>query len=797
MAIVMRAHAGRLGKTLALTLAFAAMTPIGPARGADEPRLADHFGFLPLEVYKLDNRISGLLIRDLDGDKVEDIAVINNARSRIDLLLSTRKPGGGDDPRDQASSKDVNQVHNDRRMRLVSLPVNKAVVSLQAGDFDGDGKADLAFYGEPAGIEIHYNRGNGRFGDVKRINVGEAVESAGALSVGDLDKDGRDDLALIGKDEIVLIYQREKGKLGEPERLPHTLDNPRMVKAVDIDGDGVDDLAMLNGGPDDPIRVRFAAGGAGYGPEERFFVENLRAYAFGPMDEKPGSELLMIEQQSGRTRVLTLDSDDDDDSNRGRLAFYPLPPGSPQGRSLDVGDLDGDGKVEVVATDPGRAQFHVYRRSGKAGLGASRAYPGLAGGGPVRLADLDGDGKAEVYVLSEKEKQIGRSLLLDGRLSFPAALPITGDPVTLEVADLDGDKVPEVVYVTRDKAEGSTADLFLLRALKRDKAGKFAAFRWGEAAQVPLKGIGGIPPRIVVTDVNLDGQPDVIAFDLYGPPLLLIGRKGEAPAPATGGLGPLAEVAPNGLTIADLDGPSLLVAQQSFARKLGLDADGQWVVRDQFDSGRPGAQVQGVAALDTDGDGVKEIALLERTSKSLLFLAKKDGAYVPAGKLSVGPFEDFQGMRVADFDGDGRDDLLLAGTSRFGVVLAGQKGRKLKTIASYESPRNEARFADLAAGDLNNDGQPDVTLIDIAEHFVEIATKVPDQADLARAAAFKVFERKSARRNAGDLIEPRDLAIGDVDGDGRSDLVLIAHDRILVYRQDPGPGAKEPVAAGK
>ena len=198
--------------------------------------------------------------------------------------------------------------------------------------------------------------------------------------------------------------------------------------------------------------------------------------------------------------------------------------------------------------------------------------------------------------------------------------------------------------------------------------------------------------------------------------------------------------------------------------------------------------------IDTDGDGVKEIALLDRVSKSLLFLSRKDGAYRPSGSLSVGPFEDFQGMRVADLDGDGRDDLLLAGTSRFGVVITGKPGQKFRTLASYESPRNEARLADLAVGDLNADGKPDVVLTDVAEHFVEIAT-FTDKADLARTIAFKVFERK-ARRSAADLIEPRDLALGDVDGDGRSDLVLVVHDRILIYRQDPGPEKdKEPVKA--
>ena len=59
---------------------------------APVPKLADYFGFLPLELYKLDTRIGNLQLADLDGDKIDDIIVSNNGRSRIDLLLTTKKP---------------------------------------------------------------------------------------------------------------------------------------------------------------------------------------------------------------------------------------------------------------------------------------------------------------------------------------------------------------------------------------------------------------------------------------------------------------------------------------------------------------------------------------------------------------------------------------------------------------------------------------------------------------------------------------------------------------------------------
>ncbi len=774
-------------KTRRLGAGLLVAAVVGAPALADEPRLAEYFGFLPPEIYKLDARIGNVLVRDLDGDKVDDVAIVNNGRSRIDLLLSGKAPAGAAGE----AKTEPNQVPSDRRMRLKSLPVNKEVVSLQAGDFDGDGKVDLAYYGTPTELIVLHNQGNGAFGNPKKISTGDAAEGSNVLAVGDLNGDGRDDLALLAPSEVVAVFQGEKGRLGEPERFPHTASKPVLLRALDVDGDGGDDLVIWDSG-EAPIRIRFSVEGGKLGPEQRFPIENPRAIAFANLDGKPGAEVLTIEAQSGRAKILALDdSEEEGDDRKGRLIFYPLPQGTTRGRSLTVGDLDGDGKADVVVSDPASAQLILYRQGARkgAGLGPSQTFPGLVGGRVVRAADLDGDGKAELILLSEQEKQVARSVLDDGRLTFPAPLPIVGggEPVAMELADLDGDKAPEVLYVTRGK-DDKNSDQYSLRGLKREKTGTFVPFRWGPADSVPIAGLNGVPPALQVVDANRDGQVDILVFNAFGAPILLLGRPGEPPAPAGGSLGPLLGATPAGVGVSDLGGPALIVAQSTYARDVTLDKSGRWEIKDQFNAGRNSAQIQGAIAIDTDGDGVKEIALLDRASKSLLFLARKDGVYRPAGSLVVGPIGDFQGLHVADLDDDGRDDLLIASTEKFGVVLTGRKGQRLRQLASYEPAREEAKLGDLAAGDLNGDGQVDVVLTDVAEHMIEIVT-FSSGTELNRALSFKIFEEKSLHAHLS--IEPRDMAIGDVDGDGRADLILIVHDRVLIYRQDSGKARDE------
>jgi FG-GAP-like repeat len=770
-----------LGSSIILSFLF-----IGEIASAQPPapKLADYFGFLPLELYKLDTRIGNLQLKDLDGDKIDDIIVSNNSRSRIDLFLSTKKPA--DDKASRPFRKDPNELEYDRRMRLSSITVNKEVVSIDTGDFNGDEKPDLVFYGTPAEVTILFNDGKGGFSESKKIPSGDLVQKQSALSVGDLDQDGRDDLALLGDKELVFIYQTATGVLSEPERVPHTASTPWLIKTVDIDGDMAKDVVIVDTEGDHPIHIRFATDEKKLGPEQRFALDMPHAIAFGQLDGKGGSEILVLEGQSGRGRVLALDQSAADDANkRGRLAFFALPQGNERGRSLDVGDLNGDKRKDVIVTDPTNAQVWVYLQTGHSGLSAGQTFPSLGNARTVRILEGD-DGQADVYVLSEQEKQVGRSTFQNGRLSFPSPLALEGDPVSMDVADLDGDKTPEIVYVARTKPG---LDSFELRAASREAGGELKSKKWGQVASVELSGVTAVPSAIKTVDVNQDGRSDLLIFKDYGAPVLVLSQKDGPPRLFSASLGPLSTAAPAGVSIMNLNGPATLVAQNTFARRVLLDADGLWKIKDQYNAGRNSAQIQGAAALDTDGDGTKEVVLLDRGSRSLLFLSLRDGVYRPSGTLSVGAIN-FAGLHVADLDGDSRDDLMIAGTDRFGVLQTGRQGQRLKSIATYETKRTEAKLADLAVGDLNADGSPDVVFTDIGEQSLEIASYAGDP-ELLSGITFKLFERKTFRPG-GDGTEPRDMAIGDIDGDGRSDIVLIVHDRVIVLRQDPGQAGAKP-----
>ncbi len=746
--------------------------------------LAEYYGFLPIELYKIDSGIANLIAKDLNGDGRIDLAVMNHSKARIELLL--QRPAGAAAP-PAPKETTPNEIASDRRLEQKNIPVSKQLVGLAAGDFDADGRCDLAYYGTPGELIVLLQDAAGGWSRRRSFDITDGSPAAWTLDAGDLNGDKLDDLALIGATDLYVLYNRKSdgadAGLAEPVKFPFSQPNMSLLRIVDFDGDGRDDVTYTADGDEDTLRVRYQLAGGELGPEVRYAPPPLRALTFANVDGKPGSEFLSIERQSGRLMIHGLADVADAESPVGSLQFHPLGKlGSNRTRGLAIGDFDGDGKSDVVVSDPQGAQLIWFAQQG-GGLGAGRPFPAMAGSGELRSLPGAKGAADELLVLSVAEKTIGHARIENDRIGFPQPLAVVGDPLSIDVADIDGDGRADVGYTARRK-EGSGRDQLVIRWFRRTDD-DWQIGRWGDAEEVVLAGTTN-PSGLRLVDANRDGRIDWLVFNASGPTQVLLADATGKPVPSSlAGAGLAASLDPGSVFTGELDGPTILVSQHNFTRDMAVGADGRWRARDQFNAPNLSAKIVAAVPCDFDGDGSPELVLADVASKTLLIQKRSGAVYKPWKRVRLGAIE-LKMLTTADLNGDGKKDLVIAGNDALAVGYTASTGRRLVERANYETMVRDAALRDLVAADLNNDGLADVALVDTSRHFLDIV-QVGRDGQIRPALAFQVFEAKSAGGREEGGVEPREIIAADVTGDGRTDLVLIAHDRILVYPQDRGP----------
>ena len=764
------------------------------SRGAEDgPELAPYYGFQPIEIYKVDDRSSDLKAADLTGDGRLDLLSVDNGHSRLDLLRQREQPS---ETGEKAPTGEVNFVPNSWRYEHVKVPVEREIISLVTGDFNGDGRTDLAYVGSPDRLIVRLavaGKSPEDWPEASEQRLPDLVESGILLATGDLNGDGRADLAVLGKQKTYVVLQTVEGKLAPPEALMNTSDSLALAQVADVDGDGHDDLCYTaSDGGERILCARLQTPRGGLGPEIRFPLNRPRSVSLADVDRQPGREILTIDSTTGRLQISKVKKPEAKPGElAGRLVQFGFGDQSTRNeRDLALGDVDGDGRTDIVVTDPAAAQMIVFRQRPGSGLDLGETFPGLTGAEQVRAADLDTDGAAEVLVLSEKEGVLGECRFEDGRLTFPKPLPVGSDPLAFELTDLNGDGKLELLVIAKGSGSGKYA---------------FRAYRYvgEEWKPLPVGGkesievaLAGSPKRLVNFDCNRDGQPDFAVFFGLGraAQIFLSDPKeglAELKTPTNIGIGDVPPGAFSTGTLvnpeADGERPALLLAQGNFVRNLTLEK-GRWRVVDQYNAVETGAKIESAATLDLDGQPGNEIVLVDTGVRKLRVLKADGSLYKPWKEVEIGSFP-FVSARVADLNSDKRDDLLLFGRGRLAVLYAGQTDPKLEEVATYESDLDDTFFVDAVAGDLNGDGFTDIALLDTQSHFVEVLDVDPAGGP-RHATHFRVFEEKSFHGGDGGGVEPREAVIADVTGDGKADLVLLVHDRILVYPQDPGPAAR-------
>jgi hypothetical protein len=732
--------------------------------------LARYFGFGPMQMYKFDSGVGPFQIADLDQDGRADVIVWNRQKSRFDVFYQP-DPDAPTEP--SAEPLEQNELGDRGPLRKQRVPVNYNVASFDIGDLTADGRPDIVFFGEPKEVVILPGAEDGGFGPPETIRASEGEVRNLVLALGDFNSDQRTDVALRGTDLLLVFHQKPGGGLAKPERLVHGIDNPMLMLAADLDGDGRDDLVV--GSDDEPHGLyvcRQEADGtlAAFRPVR---IPRLRSISVAPRaDGQPGDDLYCIELETGRLkhyRWQTPEETHRDEEWVLRLHSYPIVSTSKE-RPVALGDVDGDGKIDCVVADPDAAQLILFRGTGT-GLGAGAAFPSLSQVSDIEIADIDADGEMDIILASPEEKMVGRSKLEDGRLSFPRPLKTGGEPFVVAVgAAQRGGKPDRIAWVARDEDE----EIYWL--MIEPLAG-------GEQQALELEEVEDDPTALRFVDVDQDGRQDLLLVVRYAPPIVFLQDDAGQFAPFAGSDTRdwlLKEVDPAGVAVADVTGdqvPELLLAQERLARALRV-RDGHWTVVDQYNAESADVRIGGIAALPQPS-GPPTLAMYEQKGDDLLiFKPREDKTYAVANTVSVGNF-DLTAMAALPLAGE-HVALLLAGSDKLATLVPARKAATLVELGSYETEAKDAWLGDSVIGDVNHDGIRDVVLVDLGKASLEILTTTP-AGKLVQAVRFQVFQGRRFSDAPESRGEPRQVLLGDLTGDGHEDIVLLVHDRMIIY----------------
>lgn len=275
--------------------------------------------------------------------------------------------------------------------------------AVAVGDVNGDGLADVVmstyFSFDPVNdfkLVVYLQRPDGTLADpVRYPNASYSECKASSLAIADLDGDGRNDVAIgQGGCGVEIFLQRPDGTLASGNWLPYG--ESHRIRAADLNGDGLADLVGMSA-QTGQVAVWYQVGG------------RISLPTFYPVDAGGGS-------------VFTAGD-------------------------LDVGDLNGDGRPDIVVSNPNgdatRSIALLYQQAdGRYGAPLTQSVDSSWAARGVAIGDLNGDGRRDLAVTWGGAAPAALSVFYqrsDGTLAPPVTLTSLDYPGAIEIADLNQD----------------------------------------------------------------------------------------------------------------------------------------------------------------------------------------------------------------------------------------------------------------------------------------------------------------------------------------------------------------------
>ncbi len=334
-----------------------------------------------------------LAIGDLDGDGKPDLAVTNYNTNVISVYLNTSVKG------------------------LITANSFAASISYVTGtgsatgstdikmyDIDGDGKLDIVVVNQVnRDISVFRNISTGgslNFAPKVDFSTGISSGNSYSIAIGDIDGDGKPDIAVTNANTISIL--RNTSTIGSVNFAANvyfnTGVNPSSVSMGDIDGDGKPDIVVVN----------------------------------------QSSNTVSVYRNTSTIGSITLASNVDYTTNT-----------TPY--SVSISDFDGDGKPDLAVTDLGSSTVSVYRNSSTIGsIAFADEIDFNTGTEPIGIAtgDMDGDGKLDIVVANFNANTVSviRNISTSGSIAFANKVDYATGPSPRYVAigDIDGDGKPDI-----------------------------------------------------------------------------------------------------------------------------------------------------------------------------------------------------------------------------------------------------------------------------------------------------------------------------------------------------------------
>lgn len=732
------------------------------------------------EILKIGWSIGSLVASDVNGDGRTDLAVINNDRARIELLFQ-REPGVSSPARRPAGLERWQPVLEDARFDRRNISTTSRMYTLDVGDLNGDGRMDLAFTGSTEGLTVRYQDRKGGFDRQRHFDISEPATIYGTLAIEDLDADGRMDLAVLTRTELVIYRQTTDGELDGPE-IHRLSEGCYALDVLDMDGDGLVDITYQLSGATESIRVRHGVGSGGFGPELDYRMSSSRGIVRPmPAADGRGSDFVRIQSDTGLLERLSLVSPEKGETalSNSRPRVFPYPTDGKAAAASALGDFDGNSLLDLAVADPRAARIWVTLQLRPGIFAAAEDFPALTGVRALIAVDRDGDGRHELVMASPKERTLAwTSLGDDGALGLPRVIDGEGKPQAVAAADFDADGQLDLVYASADK---KVRKVILLPG----------SSSWTSGVEIEVGELETDPETLRVVDADADGRPDLALFAKHDD-LRLLRNDGDGSfsevVPESGFSRSLvADLEASSFTVGDVDAdgvPEMIIADADHARGIRLGDGGELEVVAQFNARSSDAEIASAVVVGASKNAL--VALLEPTADRIHAVTqRRSGVWRFAEGLDL-PAVDLVEARSVDLDATGTDDLVIFGSDRFIWIPVDRNEPALRTVTSWDCDLAGVEYQKLAVGDFDADGSAEVVAVDSRDsHVLEILKPGGDD-DWQSLLHFTVFEvDPHYEGQRGGVRQPREIVIADLTNDGHVDLALVAHDRVLIYPQIP------------